>query len=109
MCKYQNKTDKEAIGKKIAKLDQPDNATAVMDIIDQICRDEEVKPDRVSQWLNLLRSHGVEVGIVGGKHAFPLIEIYPSGTKGAGKEDRMFLEIRDTDVEVTGAGLGRHK
>lgn len=110
MCKYENKTDKEAIEKKIAKLlELPDNATAVMAAIDRICEGEEVENDRVSQWLRLLREAHIEAGIVAGKHPFPLIEIYPNGTKGPGKGDRMFLEIRDTDVEVIGAGLARHK
>ena len=106
MCKYQNKTNKGAIEKQIKDLERPDNATIVMNMIDAICEREEIKQDRASQWFNLFHKEGVEVAKISGKHDFPLIEIYPSGRK---VEDRMIFEIRDTEVEVLGAGHARHK
>jgi len=115
MCKYENTTNKVAIQKQITRLDAPDTATAVMDMIDTICEEAETKEDPVSHWLSLLKDREITASTVSGKHAFPLIEIYPSFKKRVGGEDRLFLEIRKTDiegkieVEVKAAGISSHK
>ena len=106
MCKYENVTNQKKIGKQIDQLEGDEAARAVMQAIDAICAAENIEPDRMTQWLRLLNDRAIMASKL--KGSLPYIEIYPSGTHGIGRQDRLILRIGETEVEVMEAGKGSH-
>ncbi|WP_166642561.1 MULTISPECIES: hypothetical protein [Methylocaldum] len=107
MCTYENRTDVAKIEKQIDRsLQDEGKAKEVLREIAQLCLDTKRQPDYMSQWLSLLRKKGIDARKLAGKNNY--VEIYPSGTHGKGKSDRLLFQVEETWVEVVEAGESTH-
>ncbi len=107
MPTYVDRTDTNAIERQIqANLKEQEKANDVLQLIRNLCWETDVKPDFMSQWLALFSRHGVRAQKW--KTSTDLIEIYPSGTTGIGKDDRLMFQVGATRVTVVQAYESEH-
>lgn len=115
MPHYTDNTDLDKITKSISKkLDNDENAIVAMNLVNQLAGHLQTgNNDPVSQWLvalneNLENSGGASKVKGGGNKFDNLIEIYPSGKKGKGSEDRLILMVEANVVQVIKAAKSSH-
>jgi hypothetical protein len=107
MPHYEDKTDGEKIEKEIVNnLKNEDKARDVVKLIANLCTTTDIKPDPMSQWLKLINENGFWAKKWSSSE--DLIEIYPSGTKGIGKDDRLKFQVGKTQVKVVQAYESEH-
>jgi hypothetical protein len=107
MCHYTNITDEKKIKKEIEReLQEEEKALEVLQLITNLCAETEITPDPMSQWLGLLAQHVPKVQKWKGSKE--LIEIYPSGTTGNGRSDRLLFQVGPTEVKVVSAYESKH-
>lgn len=107
MPKYKNVTNTEEIKKQIKKnLQDTDAAIEALKIIDNLCEELDIKEDPISQWLGALSKEFKKVQKW--KTSKDLIEIYPSGTTGIGKSDRLKFQVGESQVRVVEAYESEH-
>jgi len=107
MPHYQDVTDVVKITKEIAKnLNEVETAMEVLRLISDLCSETEIESDVMSQWLGLLAGNSVKARKWSGRD--PVIEIYPCGTKGNGKSDRLWLQVGEKEVAVVRAYESKH-
>ena len=104
---YKDVTDTKKIEKEIEKnLQKTEEAEDVLQLIKNLCWETDISQDPMSQWLGLLSQHVPKVQKW--KSSNDLIEIYPCGTKGDGKHDRLLFQVGKTEVAVVSAFKSEH-
>lgn len=104
---YQDKTDKKEIQRQIDEnLQNTEAAEDVVQLVANLCWETDIQPDPMSQWLALLIKHVPKVQKW--KTSADRIEIYPSGTHGVGKNDRLLMQVQNTEVEIIEAYKSEH-
>lgn len=104
---YQDLTDKNKIRKEIASnLQDEEMADEALQLIANLCWEAEITDDPMSQWLRLLKEHGLRAQKW--KSSEDRVEIYPSGTHGKGKSDRLLFQVGATSVAVIKAYESDH-
>ncbi|AFE07199.1 hypothetical protein COCOR_06889 [Corallococcus coralloides DSM 2259] len=104
---YTNVTDEKKISEEInAQLQEQEKAMEVLQLISNLCWETEISNDPMSQWLGLLSQHVPKVQKW--KTSEDLIEIYPSGTRGKGRSDRLLFQVGATQVAVVSAFESKH-
>ncbi|MDA8445254.1 hypothetical protein [Paracidovorax valerianellae] len=107
MPTYQDKTNTAAIDSQIdAELKAPEPAKEVVQLVHNLCWETDITPDPMSQWLGLFATHRVRAQKW--KTSADLIELYPSGTTGIGKSDRLMFQVGKTEVAVIKAYESDH-
>jgi hypothetical protein len=103
---YEDVTNKEQIENEIEQFIQDEEkAKDVLQLIFNICWQTDITPDPMSQWLALLSQH---VRVQKWKTSNDIIEIYPSGTSGGGRNDRLLFQVGPTSVAVVRAYESEH-
>lgn len=104
---YTNATDTTKITKEIeANLQDKERANDALQLIANLCWETDISHDPMSQWLTLLNQHGLRAQKW--KTSTDLIEIYPSGTHGIGKSDRLLFQVGASSVTVVKAYESEH-
>ena len=107
MTFYTDATDTKKIAREIEKnLQDEEKANAVLRLIATLCLTTELSEDPMTLWLRLLSENGVTAQKWKGSEA--VIEIYPSGTHGIGKSDRLWFQLGETSVAVIKAYKSEH-
>ncbi|NML17268.1 hypothetical protein [Azohydromonas caseinilytica] len=107
MPTYKDVTDTQKIEKEIEKeLQETEKALDVLQLIKNLCWETDTTPDPMSQWLSLLSQHVPKVQKW--KGSADLIEIYPCGTTGRGRSDRLLFQVGATEVKVVQAYESEH-
>ncbi|SFD57009.1 hypothetical protein [Paracidovorax konjaci] len=107
MPTYQDVTDTAKIEKQINKnIQDVEAAEQALVTIHTLAGETQITADPMSQWLGLLSKAFPKVQKWGGSK--DLIEIYPAGTTGLGKSDRLKFQVGKTQVAVVEAYESEH-
>ncbi|KRD27168.1 MULTISPECIES: hypothetical protein [Acidovorax] len=107
MTCYTDATDTKKITREIERnLQVEDKAIEVLQLIATLCLTTELSEDPMTLWLRLLSENGVTAQKWKGSK--DVIEIYPSGTHGVGKSDRLWFQLGETSVAVIKAYESEH-
>lgn len=104
---YEDVTNTDEIQRQIDKnLYGEVAAREVLRLIKELCSKTETTSDPMSQWLGLLA--GCLPKVQKWRTSDDLVEIYPCGTKGNGKSDRLLFQVGETQVAVVQAYESKH-
>jgi len=104
---YNDVTKTEEIEEEIEnKLKNEEAAKDVLPLIKNLCGETDITPAPMSQWLGILSKNVPKVQKW--KTSNDLIEIYPSGTKGEGKSDRLLFQVGKAEVAIVKAYESEH-
>lgn len=106
---YTNRSDVEEFAKDLGRLGNEEAARNVFTIIDDLCKEGvPIAKDRMSQWLGILAKTDIPDAMKR-RGTEDVIEIYPSGTKGLGREDRILFQVGETQVKIILVYISDHK
>jgi hypothetical protein len=104
---FQDLTSFNAIKAEIeSEHGNPDKSLEVISTITMLVWGLAPGGDTVNTWLVALNGEGIRARKWGGSD--DLIEIYPSGTHGVGKHDRLWLQVGATQVKVVKVYQSEH-
>jgi len=106
MPSYQDVTNEEVIQKQVQKhIKDVEKTEETLQLIKNLCWHSDIHPDSMSYWLSLLNEH---VRARKWQTSSDLIEIYPAGTTGLGRDDRLLFQVGKTEVAVVSAYESEH-